>query len=49
MNAARNVAGDKLLTTSNRGDSADAALMNKLGLKAMAGEEPMRAARQAAE
>ncbi|MDP1025604.1 biotin synthase BioB [Sphingomonas sp. KR1UV-12] len=35
--------GDKLLTTGNRGDSADAALFAKLGLKAMAGEEPMRA------
>ncbi|GGB41554.1 biotin synthase [Sphingomonas metalli] len=35
--------GDKLLTTGNRGDSADAALFAKLGLKAMAAEEPMRA------
>jgi len=34
--------GDKLLTTGNRGDSADAALFGKLGLRAMAGEEPMR-------
>jgi len=34
--------GDKLLTTGNRGDSADAVLFGKLGLRAMAGEEPMR-------
>ena len=33
---------DKLLTTGNRGDSADAALMAKLGLRAMVAEEPMR-------
>nr|WP_281253237.1 biotin synthase BioB [Sphingomonas lenta] len=36
--------GDKLLTTGNRGDSADAALFAKLGLTPLAGEEPMRAA-----
>ncbi|WP_254602607.1 biotin synthase BioB [Sphingomonas bacterium] len=36
--------GDKLLTTGNAGDSADAALFAKLGLRAMAGEEPMRVA-----
>ena len=36
--------GDKLLTTGNAGDSADAALFAKLGLRAMAGEEPMRMA-----
>lgn len=36
--------GDKLLTTGNAGDSADAALLAKLGLRAMAGEEPMRVA-----
>jgi hypothetical protein len=35
--------GDKLLTTANAGDSADAAMFNKLGLKAMEAEEPMRA------
>ncbi len=35
--------GDKLLTTANAGDSADAALLTKLGLKPMRGEEPMRA------
>ncbi len=35
--------GDKLLTTGNAGDSADAALLAKLGLAPMAGEEPMRA------
>ncbi len=34
--------GDKLLTTGNAGDSADAALLAKLGLKPMAGDEPMR-------
>ncbi|KQT31218.1 biotin synthase [Sphingomonas sp. Leaf412] len=34
--------GDKLLTTGNRGDDADAALMAKLGLTAMTAEEPMR-------
>ena len=36
--------GDKLLTTGNAGDSADAALFAKLGLRALAGEEPMRVA-----
>ena len=36
--------GDKLLTTGNRGDDADAALFAKLGLRPMAGEEPMRVA-----
>ena len=36
--------GDKLLTTGNAGDSADAALFGKLGLRAMEGEEPMRVA-----
>ena len=36
--------GDKLLTTGNAGDSADAALFAKLGLTAMTGEEPMRVA-----
>ena len=34
--------GDKLLTTGNRGDSADAALFSKLGVRPMMGEEPMR-------
>ncbi|WP_414901027.1 biotin synthase BioB [Sphingomonas flavalba] len=34
--------GDKLLTTGNRGDSADAALFEKLGLVPLAGEEPAR-------
>jgi biotin synthase len=34
--------GDKLLTTANAGDDADAALFAKLGLKPLAGEEPMR-------
>jgi len=36
--------GDKLLTAPNAGDDSDAALMAKLGLKPMRGEEPMRAA-----
>jgi biotin synthase len=34
--------GDKLLTTANAGDDADAALFAKLGLKALRAEEPMR-------
>ncbi|QKS01310.1 biotin synthase BioB [Sphingomonas sp. CL5.1] len=34
--------GDKLLTTGNRGDSADAALFEKLGVRPMEAEEPMR-------
>jgi biotin synthase len=34
--------GDKLLTTANAGDSKDAALFAKLGLKPMVAEEPMR-------
>jgi biotin synthase len=36
--------GDKLLTTPNAGDNADAALFEKLGLVAMAAEEPARVA-----
>ncbi len=35
--------GDRLLTAPNAGDDSDAALFARLGLKAMAGEEPMRA------
>ena len=35
--------GDKLLTAPNAGDDSDAALFGKLGLTAMAGEEPMQA------
>ncbi len=35
--------GAKLLTTANAGDSKDAALFAKLGLKPMQAEEPMRA------
>ncbi len=35
--------GDKLLTAGNAGGSADAALLAKLGLRPMEGEEPMRA------
>jgi biotin synthase len=38
--------GDKLLTAANAGDDKDAALMAKLGLKAMVAEEPMRACRE---
>lgn len=40
--------GDKLLTSTNAGDGADAALFDKLGLKALQGEEPMRACETAA-
>jgi biotin synthase len=36
--------GEKLLTTANAGGGADAALFAKLGLKPLAGEEPMRVA-----
>jgi biotin synthase len=36
--------GDKLLTTGNRGESADAVLMEKLGLRAMTASEPLRRA-----
>ncbi|MFN3516417.1 MAG: biotin synthase BioB [Novosphingobium sp.] len=35
--------GDKLLTASNAGDDADAALFAKLGLRALEGVEPLRA------
>ncbi len=35
--------GDKLLTAGNAGDDADAALFAKLGLKALEGQEPLRA------
>lgn len=41
--------GDKLLTTGNRGDDADAALFEKLGLAPLKGEEPARADLVAAE
>ena len=34
--------GDKLLTTPNAGDNADATMLAKLGLKPMEAEEPMR-------
>jgi biotin synthase len=37
--------GDKLLTTGNAGDDKDAALLAKLGMKPMVGEEPMREAK----
>src|SRR5512132_563024 len=36
--------GDRLLTTPNAGDSADAAMFAKLGLKPLQAEEPMRVA-----
>ncbi len=36
--------GEKLLTAPNAGDDSDAAMFERLGLKAMEGEEPMRAA-----
>ena len=35
--------GDRLLTAPNAGDDADGALFAKLGLTALAGQEPMRA------
>ena len=35
---------DKLLTTANAGDGADAALFAKLGLKPLEADEPMRVA-----
>ncbi|MDB5723948.1 MAG: bioB [Novosphingobium sp.] len=34
--------GDRLLTTANAGDDADAALFARLGIKPMVAEEPMR-------
>jgi biotin synthase len=34
--------GDRLLTIGSRGDSADAALLARLGLRRMESEEPMR-------
>ena len=34
--------GDKLLTAANAGDSADAAMFAKLGLRPLEAEEPMR-------
>ena len=40
--------GDKLLTAPNAGDDSDAALMAKLRLTALKGEEPMRAAKSGA-
>jgi biotin synthase len=36
--------GERLLTTPNAGDNADAALFAKLGLKPLEAEEPMRVA-----
>jgi biotin synthase len=36
--------GDTLLTAPNAGDDADAAMFARLGLRALSGEEPMRAA-----
>lgn len=43
--------GDKLLTAPNAGDDSDAALFDRLGLKALEGDEPLRAekAMEAAE
>ncbi|MEO1167427.1 MAG: biotin synthase BioB [Pseudomonadota bacterium] len=41
--------GDKLLTTGNRGDDADAALFEKLGLVPLQSEEPARTDLVAAE
>ena len=39
--------GEKLLTTPNAGGGADAALFAKLGLKPLAGDEPMRSTDEA--
>jgi biotin synthase len=39
--------GDKLLTAPNAGDDEDAAMFERLGLKALQGEEPMRACAKA--
>lgn len=36
--------GEKLLTAPNAGDDSDAAMFDRLGLKAMEGEEPLRSA-----
>jgi len=41
--------GDKLLTAPNAGDDADAALFERLGLRALQGEEPLRAVKEPAE
>jgi len=41
--------GDKLLTAPNAGDDSDAALFQRLGLRAMEGEEPMRSGECRAE
>jgi biotin synthetase len=38
--------GDKLLTTANAGEEKDAAMLAKLGLRPMASEEPLRAAKR---
>jgi biotin synthase len=40
--------GDKLLTTANAGDSADAALLAKLGMVPLTADEPMRSLAAAA-
>ncbi|WP_420605263.1 biotin synthase BioB [Novosphingopyxis sp.] len=37
--------GDKLLTAANAGDDADAAMLQRLGLRPMVAQEPMRACR----
>jgi biotin synthase len=37
--------GDRLLTAPNAGDDADAALFDRLGLRPLQGEEPLRACR----
>ena len=39
--------GDKLLTAPNAGDDSDSALLAKLGMTALQGEEPMRACKVA--
>ncbi len=35
--------GDKLLTAANAGEDKDAAMLARLGLRAMEAEEPLRA------
>ena len=41
--------GDRLLTAPNAGDDADAALLSRLGMRAMTGEEPLARRLEAAE
>ncbi len=45
VGANRIFTGDKLLTVANAGEYKDAAMMAKLGLRAMEAEEPLRGRR----